>query len=84
MEHPERSAGTIFNIGDTEVLTVHQVVELCARELGADIEIVSMPYELAVPAWPLLAQPSVTIACSISPVCVPGSATATSSRRARP
>ena len=56
----ERSAGTIFNIGDAEVLTVRQVVELCARELGAEIEIVSMPYELAVPAWPLLAQPSVT------------------------
>ena len=60
VEHRARSAGTIFNIGDAEVLTVRQVIELCARELGAEIEIVSMPYELAVPAWPLLAQPSVT------------------------
>jgi nucleoside-diphosphate-sugar epimerase len=57
IEHPERSAGTIFNVADEEVLTIRQVVELCATELGADLEIVSMPYELAVPAWPLLAQP---------------------------
>ena len=57
IEHPDRSAGAIFNMGDAEVLTVRQVVELCATELDADIEIVSMPYDLAMPAWPLLAQP---------------------------
>jgi nucleoside-diphosphate-sugar epimerase len=57
IEQPERSAGTVFNVADEEVLSVRQVVELCARELGADLEIVSMPYDLAVPAWPLLAQP---------------------------
>jgi hypothetical protein len=39
------------------VLTIRQVVELCARELGAELELVSMPYELAIPARPLLAQP---------------------------
>ena len=55
--HPDLSAGTIFNVGDEEVLTVRQVVELCASALGADLEVVSMPYDLAVPAWPLLAQP---------------------------
>jgi nucleoside-diphosphate-sugar epimerase len=57
LEHPEKSAGTIFNVGDAEALTIRQVVELCARALAADVEIVSMPYDLAVPAWPLLAQP---------------------------
>jgi nucleoside-diphosphate-sugar epimerase len=57
IERPELSAGTIFNVGDAEALTVRQVVELCARALGAELEIVSMPYDLAVPAWPLLAQP---------------------------
>jgi nucleoside-diphosphate-sugar epimerase len=57
IEHPERSAGTIFNVGDEEVLSVRQVVELCAAELGAEVEIVSIPYDLAVPAWPMLAQP---------------------------
>ena len=57
VEHPERAGGTIFNVGDEEVLTVRQVVELCAAALGADIELVSMPYDLAVPARPLLTQP---------------------------
>jgi hypothetical protein len=57
IEHPEWSAGTIFNVGDAEALTIRQVVELCARALGVDLEVVSMPYDLAVPAWPLLAQP---------------------------
>jgi nucleoside-diphosphate-sugar epimerase len=60
VEHPERSAGTIFNVGDGEVLTIRQMVELCAIELGADLELVSMPYDLAVPAWPLLEQPMPT------------------------
>ncbi len=57
IEHPERSAGTIFNIGDEEVLTVRQMIELCAGALGAELELVSMPYDLAIPARPLLAQP---------------------------
>jgi nucleoside-diphosphate-sugar epimerase len=60
VEHPERSAGTIFNIGDAEVLTVRQMVELCAVELAAELELVSMPYDLALPAWPLLEQPMPT------------------------
>ena len=33
------------------------MVELCATALGPELEIVSMPYDLAVPARPLLAQP---------------------------
>jgi nucleoside-diphosphate-sugar epimerase len=57
IEQRDQSSGMVFNVGDEEVLTVRQVVELCARELGADLEIVSLPYDLAVPAWPLLAQP---------------------------
>jgi nucleoside-diphosphate-sugar epimerase len=57
VEHPDLAAGTVFNLGDGEALTVAQVVELCARALGAEVELVSMPYDLAVPAWPLLAQP---------------------------
>jgi nucleoside-diphosphate-sugar epimerase len=60
IEQPQRSGGTIFNVADEEVLSVRQVVELCAAELAVDVEIVSMPYDLAVPAWPLLAQPSST------------------------
>ena len=57
MERPHRSKGRIVNVADAEVLTVRQVVELCASALDVELEIVSMPYDLAVPAWPLLAQP---------------------------
>jgi nucleoside-diphosphate-sugar epimerase len=57
IEQPQLSSGMVFNVGDEEVLTVRQMVELCTQALGADLEIVSLPYDLAVPAWPLLAQP---------------------------
>jgi nucleoside-diphosphate-sugar epimerase len=57
VQNPQRCAGNIVNVGDTEVLTIRQVVELCASALDAELEIVSMPYDLAVPAWPLLTQP---------------------------
>ena len=57
LEQPEAAAGKIFNIGDEEVLSVRQVVEIIAAALGHRFEIVSMPYDLAVPARPLLAQP---------------------------
>jgi nucleoside-diphosphate-sugar epimerase len=56
-DHPDAAAGLVFNAADEEVLSVRQVVELIAAALGADLEIVSMPYDLAEPAWPLLAQP---------------------------
>jgi nucleoside-diphosphate-sugar epimerase len=57
VEQPEAAAGQVFNIGDDEVLSVRQVVEIVAVALGHTFEIVSMPYDLAVPARPLLAQP---------------------------
>ena len=57
IEQPQRSAGTVFNVADEEVLTVRQVVELYATELDTELELVSMPYDLALPARPMLAQP---------------------------
>jgi len=57
LEHPDAAAGKIFNVADEEVLTVRQVVEICAEALGHTFEIVSMPYDLAIPARPLLCQP---------------------------
>ena len=47
----------VFNAGDEEVLTVRQVVEVIAGALGHALELVSMPYDLAIPARPLLSQP---------------------------
>ena len=57
VEQPDDAAGLVFNVADEEVLSVRQVVEIVAAALGHTFEIVSMPYDLAVPARPLLAQP---------------------------
>jgi len=54
---PDAASGKIFNVGDEEVLSVRQVVEIVAGALGHRFEIVSLPYDLAIPARPLLAQP---------------------------
>jgi hypothetical protein len=57
VDHPGAAAGKVFNVGDEEVLTIRQVVELVATALGQELEIVSMPYDLALPARPLMTQP---------------------------
>jgi nucleoside-diphosphate-sugar epimerase len=57
LDAPDAAAGKIFNIADEEVLSVRQVVEIIAGALDHEFEVVSMPYDLAVPARPLLAQP---------------------------
>ena len=57
VDRPERAAGRVYNVGDDEVLSVAQVIGIAARVLGAEMELVSLPYERAVPARPLLAQP---------------------------
>ncbi|CAB4857531.1 unannotated protein [freshwater metagenome] len=60
IEQPAAAAGKVFNLGDTEVLTVRQVIELICTELNHEMEIVSLPFDLATPALPMLAQPSNT------------------------
>ncbi|HEY3673352.1 MAG TPA: NAD-dependent epimerase/dehydratase family protein [Acidimicrobiia bacterium] len=57
LEQPDAAAGRLFNIADEEVLSVRQVVEIIAAALDHEFDVVSMPYDLAVPARPLLAQP---------------------------
>lgn len=54
VDQPERSRGEVFNVGDEECLTVRQVAELCAEELGHSWEIVNLPAELAEPTKPLM------------------------------
>jgi nucleoside-diphosphate-sugar epimerase len=56
VDQPAASAGQIYNCGDEEVLTLRQVVEIIAHALGRPLEIVSMPYALAVCARPLVMQ----------------------------
>jgi nucleoside-diphosphate-sugar epimerase len=57
VDRPDAAAGRLFNAGDEEVLSVRQVIELVAAALDHRLEIVSMPYEIAIPARPLLTQP---------------------------
>ncbi|HKC51937.1 MAG TPA: hypothetical protein VKF60_14165 [Myxococcota bacterium] len=60
VDHAAASAGQIYNCADEETLTLRQVVEIVRDALGAALEIVSLPGELAVPARPLLMQPWTT------------------------
>ena len=57
VDHRNAAKGQIYNCGDTKILTLRQVVQVCADALNHEWEIISMPYELAVCARPLLAQP---------------------------
>jgi hypothetical protein len=53
--HPA-AAGQRFNAADDECLTLAQVIEIAAGELDHEIEVVSMPWEIALPARPLIQQ----------------------------
>jgi nucleoside-diphosphate-sugar epimerase len=56
IDKPEASAGQIYNCGDAHLLTLRQVIEVIARALGHELEIVSMPWEFAMPARPMIEQ----------------------------
>lgn len=60
VDRPEASSGQIYNCGDERLLTLRQTVEVLAEALGHKHEIISMPWEFAIPARPLLAQPWTT------------------------
>ncbi len=60
VDHDRVARGQIYNCGDEKVLTLAQLVDVCARALDYDWEVVSMPVELAVSARPLLMQPWTT------------------------
>ena len=53
VDRPDEAAGTIFNCGDETTLSVAQVIESVAAKLGREVELVSIPSELAAPARPL-------------------------------
>lgn len=60
VDQPEAARGQIFNCGDSQTLTLRQMVEVIAEGLGHQWRMVSMPYELAKSAKPLMMQPSTT------------------------
>ena len=60
VDRPDDARGQIYNCGDERLLTLRQIVELIAEALDYQLEIVSMPWEFALPARPLIAQPWIT------------------------
>jgi nucleoside-diphosphate-sugar epimerase len=53
VDEPDRSAGQIYNCGDEVQYSVRQWIELVAGALGAELELISLPDELAAHADPL-------------------------------
>jgi nucleoside-diphosphate-sugar epimerase len=54
VDRPDAAAGQSYNCGDEQTLTLRQVVEHVARCMDAELEIVSLPEEVALPGQPLL------------------------------
>ncbi|MGH7932121.1 MAG: NAD-dependent epimerase/dehydratase family protein [Candidatus Binataceae bacterium] len=55
-DHPEASAGQIYNCGDERQLTLRQMVEVIARAMNYDWEIICAPDVVATPARTLTLQ----------------------------
>lgn len=51
-----KAQGQIFNCGDERLLSLRQIIEVIAKALAHELEIVSMPWQFAVPARPMIAQ----------------------------
>ena len=56
VDRPEASAGQIYNAGDEDVLSLRQVVETIAAALDWKGEVISLPWDLALPARPMIMQ----------------------------
>lgn len=54
VDHPDNAAGKTYNISDEHVLTARQTIEVISEALEADLEVVSLPEELATPARPFI------------------------------
>lgn len=60
VDQPDIARGQIYNCADEHTLTLRQTVEVIARGLSHDWCIVSMPWQLAKSARPLIMQPLTT------------------------
>ena len=56
IDKPKASAGQLYNCGDETQLTIHQVIEVIAKAMNYELEVVSMPNDLARPARPYTMQ----------------------------
>jgi nucleoside-diphosphate-sugar epimerase len=58
MERASETSGTVLNISDERVLSLREWATCIAAEMGAQIEWVNLPWELALPARPYAPRPS--------------------------
>ena len=54
VDHLDDTAGKVYNVADEWTPTVRQWIEIIARALDYDIEIVEMPWALATPSYPMM------------------------------
>ncbi len=54
IDRPEAAAGRAYNISDAHCLTAAQTIEVIARALDVEVELVDLPGALAAPARPFL------------------------------
>ncbi|MPY92491.1 MAG: hypothetical protein GEV08_05300 [Acidimicrobiia bacterium] len=54
VDRPEKAAGRTYDVGDAVAMTLRQVAEVVATTLGHEWDVVSLPYEVAVPARPMV------------------------------
>ena len=57
---PAAARGGTYNVADSSALSIAQIAEVVADELGHSWELVSLPYDLAAPARPLVGSWSTT------------------------
>jgi hypothetical protein len=53
-DQPDVAAGEVYNCADDQPLTERQWINTAARAAGGYLDLVSMPWEVAEPAWFLL------------------------------
>ncbi len=58
VDKPHASAGQIYNCGDEQTLTLHQVVEVISKEMNHQWEMVGIPNAVAIPSRPYAFQES--------------------------
>lgn len=54
VDQPEKAAGQTYNCGDSRQYSLRQIVEIIARKMGREVEILPVPYEVAGVARTLL------------------------------
>lgn len=53
-DNPEASAGEVYNCADDQQYTQRQWIEVAQAACGGKMDLISMPWEIAGPAWSLL------------------------------